>query len=487
MAASLADVPREVRTLESYSGLESVARVVFLPDTKEQLRAVFRYAADFGRRVTLHGGGHSFDAQALGDDLMVSLEGWRTIDPPRPDGTVRVGPGATWGEIVRALEPDGMVPPITVTTEHATAAGTLSGNCLSRFSPAHGKEGKHVVSFRLMTPDGREHECRRPPDGKPRSRWSATEKLFMAAIGGLGYIGAFLEITFKAIVDVPRPIRVRTVTETFADFDRLQRELLLEVDSMPPEPDPRNEALADAVYAAIPGSGEDERAVMFESSFTTGCGPPLILFQPDLVIRPVVEWLMRDRRCNELIWAVALGLLDLPTTYVNSLAGYTFFMDGNVKAKAWARAFGVGLKTLQQTFVVPVDRLAQWLRHARGVFSQLDVTPTLQDVLYLPQDLPFYLAATPNAPGFAVSYAFDTSDPREIGLVTQAFVELSDTLRRAPYRGRVYLVKNVRANPATIKAMYGADLDAFLAVKRRNDPKGILRNGFFERVFPGLA
>ena len=482
MAGALANIRREVRQLESYSGLESAQRVVFLPADEDQLRAVFHYARDFGRRITLHGGGHSFDAQSIGDDLVVSLECWTRIDPPQPDGTVRVQPGATWGDIVDALEPKGMVPPITVTTRHATVAGTLSGNCLSRFSPAYGKEGKHVVSFRLMTPDGIEHACRRPPKDKPRSRWSTTEKLFMAAIGGLGYIGAFLDITFKAIVDVPRPIRIKTVTEPFADFGRLQRELLSEVHSMPPEPDPRNEDLADAVYAAIPGSGEGERAVMFESSFTTGSGPPLILFQPDLPIRPLVEWLMRDRLCNDLIWAVALEVFRLPTTYVNSLRGYTFFMDGNVMAKRRARQFGVTLKTLQQTFIVPVDRLAQWLRHACRVFRRLDVTPTLQDLLYLPQDLPFYLSATPKAPGFAVSYAFDTSDPQEIELVTQAFVELSDTLRRAPYRGRVYLVKNVRANRATIKAMYGADLEGFLAVKGRHDPRSILRNGFFDRL-----
>ena len=74
MAPSLTGIDRVVRKLESYSGLESVDRVVFLPDTKQQLKAVFGYAADFGRRVTLRGGGHSFDAQSLGDDLLVSLE-----------------------------------------------------------------------------------------------------------------------------------------------------------------------------------------------------------------------------------------------------------------------------------------------------------------------------------------------------------------------------------------------------------------------------
>jgi decaprenylphospho-beta-D-ribofuranose 2-oxidase len=479
MAASLNGIDREVRRLESYSGLDSADRLVLLPDTAAQLKAVFAYAREFGRRITLHGGGHSFDAQAIGDDLVVSLERRNKIHPPQANGTVRVEPGATWGDIVRALEPHGMVPPITVTTRHATAAGTLSGNCLSRFSPAYGKEGTHVRAFRLMTPDGRERVCRPPPIGDPPR--TANEKLFMAAVGGLGYVGAFLDITFQAIVDVPRPIRLRTTTETFDDFDDLQDALIDAVNEMSPTPDPRNEELTDAVYAAVPGVGEPEHAVKFTSSFTTAAGLPMILFEPEHPIRPPVEWLMRDRRCNEMIWSVAFQAFRCKTAYVNGLEGYTFFMDGNVKAKRWARDLGVTLKTLQQTFIVPVDRLAEWLRHARGVFQRLRVAPTLQDMLYLPQDLPFYLSATPKAPGFAVSYAFDTSDTAEIELVTEAFVELSDTLRRAPYRGRVYLVKNVRASRATIKAMY-ADLEAFRAVKEKYDRKGILRNGFYDRL-----
>src|SRR5215217_7971841 len=134
MAASLSGIDRKVRRLESYSGLESAHRLVLRPATEDQVRAVFLYASEFGRRLTLHGGGHSFDAQALGDDLIVSLERLNRIEV-LADGTVEVGPGATWGQIVRELKRRSMVPSITVTTEHATAAGTLAANCLSRFSP----------------------------------------------------------------------------------------------------------------------------------------------------------------------------------------------------------------------------------------------------------------------------------------------------------------------------------------------------------------
>ena len=477
MDVAFDQICREVRELESYSGLESAHRVVFLPQAKDELRAVFRYAERFGRRITLHGGGHSFDAQAMGDDLVVSLERWDGV-LPNPDGTVVVGPGATWRRIFETLAPLGMVPASTVTTRHATAAGTLSGNCLSRFSPVWGKEGEHILSFRLMTPDGTEHLCTRPPANKPRGRWNLRERLFMAAIGGLGYIGAVLEITFQAIFDVPRPIRVKTTTQTFQGFDGLEDRLLKPVPSVP---DAREGHLADAVYAAVPGAGDHEHFVRFKSSYTTDDGPPLILYEPDLCIRPAVEWLMRNPKCNDLIWTVAFGVFGLRLTYVNRLEDYTFFMDGNVRAKEWARCFGVRLKTLQQTFLVPVGRLTEWMRHARDVFHTLKVTPTLQDVMYLPQDQRFYLSSTARASGFAVSYAFDTSEEDELDRVTEAFVGLSDTLHEE-FGGRVYLVKNVRANRATIHEMYGQDLADFRAVKSKADPVGILRNGFFDRL-----
>jgi len=50
-------------------------------------------------------------------------------------------------------------------------------------------------------------------------------------------------------------------------------------------------------------------------------------------------------------------------------------------------------------------------------------------------------------------------------------------------QGRVYLVKNVYADPETLYEMYGANADEFLRLKRRLDPRCILRNHFLDRTF----
>ena len=49
----------------------------------------------------------------------------KKIEPDVQNERVSVGPGATWGDILGALEPHGLVPAVTVTTAHATAGGTL--------------------------------------------------------------------------------------------------------------------------------------------------------------------------------------------------------------------------------------------------------------------------------------------------------------------------------------------------------------------------
>ena len=92
----------------------------------------------------------------------MSTKRFNTIEVLESTHQVRVGAGATWGAIVAELDKKGMTPAGTVTSSHATAGGTLSADCLSRFSPRYGKEASHVVAFLLLTVDGRLLSCTPP-------------------------------------------------------------------------------------------------------------------------------------------------------------------------------------------------------------------------------------------------------------------------------------------------------------------------------------
>jgi decaprenylphospho-beta-D-ribofuranose 2-oxidase len=169
-------------------------------------------------------------------------------------------------------------------------------------------------------------------------------------------------------------------------------------------------------------------------------------------------------------------------------------MDGNALSKRVAKFFGIRLRTLQQSFVVPCvpgpdgditearELLVKFMRSSYEFFGQHGLQPTLYDVLFVPQDLPFRLSASAERAGFVVSYAFETN--RQNKKIKQAFSDLTDVLHHE-YGGRVYLVKNVFAKPETVRAMYASHAPEFFALKAELDPQGILRNAFLDGTFGG--
>jgi len=499
----LSDIPSTEEELGCYSGLYSTRARMLAPADLEQLRHIFAHAREAGRRVTLRAGAHSFDGQSLGDDIVVSMLRLDAIEV-LPGEKVRVGPGATWGAILATLEPLGLVPAVTVTTEHATAGGTLSGDCLSRFSPAYGKEGKSVEGFDLLTTEGELLHCTAPADeNAPPAEWTREERAYCGVIGGLGYLGAIVSITYRVLPvgSTGGQIGVRTIVRKFDTFKDLAADLVPTAKRMYLEDsDPRDPQKLDAIWSALDTRGDGgQSALFFTSSFTTTSDRRRMpLHRPQLLLRIVVEWLMRVPFISKLLWRFYFRFLFRDgEEYVDDLEGFTFFMDGNARAKRIAKRLGFKMRNAQQTFVVPSDPgaaggwdsakddLVEWLEYAHRFLLERKLTPTLNDVLFLPKDLPFPLSASVDLPGFAVSYAFETSNPATLERVKEAFADLADDLGDR-FRGRVYLVKNVFAKQKTLEAMYGDYAVEFFRLKRELDPGGVLRDPFLERTFGDL-
>ena len=491
--------------LGCYSRLYSSRARVLRPADVDELRGIFACARDTGRRVTLRSGGHSFDAQALGDDLVVSMARFDSIELLPEAGLLRVGPGATWGEILAKLQPLGLVPAVTVTTKQATPGGTLSGDCLSRFSPAWGKEGTWIERFDLLTPEGELLECHAPDEAADAAGWTREERTFSAVIGGLGYLGAVVSITYRvlAVGHTDGKVGVRTIVRTYQTFEHLAADLVptarrtYEEDSDPDDPEK-----LDAIWSALHTSrgGKKQTALLFTSAFTPDAERRRMpVHRPDLLLRIPVEWLMRVPALERVLWRIYLRMFKDGDSYVDDLEGYSFFMDGNARAKRVAARLGFTLRGIQQTFVVPSDPgagggwdrakndLVEWLEHANGVLRERKLSPTLHDVLFLPADRRFPLSASADLAGFAVSYAFETSKEKRLECAKETFADLAEVLWER-FGGRVYLVKNVHARPATLAAMYGGHAEEFFALKAELDPRGVLRNEFLERNFgPALA
>jgi decaprenylphospho-beta-D-ribofuranose 2-oxidase len=207
---------------------------------------------------------------------------------------------------------------------------------------------------------------------------------------------------------------------------------------------------------------------------------------------------MRVPFISKLLWRVYFRFMFRDgDEYIDDLEGFTFFMDGNVRAKHLAKRLGFTLRNVQQTFVVPSDPgaaggwdrarddLVEWLEYAHEFLLERKLTPTLNDVLFLPRDRPFLLSASADLPGFAVSYAFETSNRETTRRVKEAFSELADVLWER-FQGRVYLVKNVYASRKTLAAMYGDHAVEFFRLKRELDPRGVLVDDYLVRTFGEL-
>jgi decaprenylphospho-beta-D-ribofuranose 2-oxidase len=499
----LADIPSTEEQLGCYSGLYSTRARVFAPADLDEVRRIFAHAREAGRQVTLRAGAHSFDGQSLGNDLVVSMTNLDSIDVLAEERKVRVGPGAKWGAILARLQPLGLVPAVTVTTEDATAGGTLSGDCLSRFSPAYGKEGTWIESFDLLTTEGELMVCTAPPEDAPPPGWSREQRAYSGVIGGLGYLGAVVAITYRVLPvgQTDGRIGIRTTVRKFESFEALASDLVPTTrKTVAEESDPHDPGKLDSIWSALDTRGKGaQSALLFTSAFTTtGDRRRMPLHRPKLLLRVVVEWLMRVGFLSRLLWRFYFRFLFRDgEVFIDDLEGFTFFMDGNARAKRIAKRFGFAMRNAQQTFVVPSDPraaggwdqakddLLEWLEYAHEFLRERKLTPTLNDVLFLPRDLAFPLSASADLPGFAVSYAFETSSKARLERIKQAFAELADVLSER-FGGRVYLVKNVFASRQTLAAMYGDSAVEFFRLKRELDPGCVLRDDFLERTFGDL-
>jgi decaprenylphospho-beta-D-ribofuranose 2-oxidase len=486
-----------------YTGLYEGRAWIVEPESIDQMRQVFAYARENDRRVTMRGAGHSFDGQPIGDDLVVStlrLNAIELLDGAR----VRVGPGARWGEIFAATEPRGLIPAITVTTREATAGGTLSADCLSRFSPAYGKEGKWVESFDLLTTGGELLRCPAPPPDAGWDQLTREQRVFRGVIGGFGYLGAVVSITYRLLevgASDDGQIGVRTFARTHDSFDRLARDLVPKtLEAHNERSDPNDPEKLDAIWSGlVAGRDGSERAFMFTSAFTPKrARRRLILHRPRFWPRVPYEWLLRVPWTARLLWAMSFRIGFQRKEHVDDVEDFTFFMDGNARAKRVGKRLGFAMRNVQQTFIVPFDpsgtdgpqagqdALVDWLGTAKALMDERGLQPTLHDVLFLPGDEPFLLSSTAGGSGFACSYAFETSRESTLRGATEAFRDLADVVWER-FGGKVHLVKNVYASTRTLGEMYGEGAERFFDLKRELDPTGTLRNDFLERTFGVLA
>ncbi len=487
--------------VRSYGEIYAATCDLYEPENETELRAVLAKIAAEGRKVTFRAGGYALDAQSVNDAVVVSLARMDGIevdeDPVAP--TVTCGPGARWGDILRTLEPKGLLAKIMVTASGATAGGTAAADGVSRFTTTFGKESEQIVSLDLMTVDGTVHTLR--PDSDDES----VRELFYGVIGGLGYLGVIVRVTYSVFrpnaPGFPRlPLRVLTRVKKCQDLNAF-----VKTEGVRPSRPSSQGHVARALFEAAKKNRDDDtsadpvafygvvcsghrlRGLVFESRYVrTNASEPMLQHQPDHPLRFMAEWVARFPLTSGLFWQGTYEMFDERTDYVDDLFGYTFFMDGNVRTRSIEKKLRMRTFTLQQTYVIPFsqEKLHDFLEGMQELVEDRTLVPTLFDVLYVPADKSL-LSASRGRDGFAVTMAFETGKTEEVPAMKAALSALARVC--LDIGGRVHLGKTVFAEVDDLRAMYGDALPAFRKLKDRYDPKRLLDNAFLHRIFPELS
>jgi hypothetical protein len=311
--------------------------------------------------------------------------------------------------------------------------------------------------------------------------------VFAAVTAGIGYVGVITRITY-ALLDLRhlvagRPegvgLQVETRVRRHGSFEAIVGELL---DTLPSPGAP------EAVYAV---TSPDGTGAVHRSRYVAGGGTlrPLPISRRPSPARLALEGLMWPEAIGQAMWKVIFGgYYRVRSTFLDDLFGFTFCMDTNERATALYRRLGGAVYLVQPTFLIPgapgtreasIARVSGFMREVAARLDAEGTPPTLFDVLYVAGEPGRY------AGGFAVTAAFVTADRARVDVIGRCLVGLSGLCLRLS--GHVHLVKNVHARPEDLAAMHAPRLAQHFAVRRRLDPRGVMRNDFFDRVFAPSA
>jgi hypothetical protein len=505
------DLPAARCELFAFDEIHRAMPTVYKPKDSAELAAVLRSVPE-GRHLSIRGGGQSLDGQSLNEDLVVLLESehFGVICDPKPDKDgsfyLTAGAGARWWDVLAKVAPYGLVPRSLVTAGQATVGGTLSADCVSRQSPIAGKEGEQIRGFTVVLVDGRTLELTRndrrlPADDERRQLWESV-------IGGFGYLGVVTSVTFDLMVarsnpggkgGIPRVLTRATRHGANVDWDEVLRSLYDKTQNARARY--RGEAKSGDPLALTP-----EWAAISIASFLEGAGMSANLleqrFVEDLPLRPVPGGVYTATASFPAvaealipIWPsiVELGLeMGFPEgEFVDELFGWAFFLGNSTAlAKKSLHRQGKRLNFVQQSFALPSDArpgspdtgpTRRFIELAQARLHAADVRPADIDFLWIPADR-FLLSANRDLPGYVVTLSFADTDRTELSPEVDGLLRaLSHDCRTLG--GRVHLVKNVVADQSDLLAMHGDAARELRQRKKRFDPRNILRNAFFHRVF----
>jgi FAD/FMN-containing dehydrogenase len=461
-----------LESVKAWGGASEALGYVYRPATLDSLRGVFEVAHNTGRSVGLRGSGNSYgDATLNSEQIILDMTRMnRVLDWDPKLGRIRVEPGVTIRQFWEYVLEDGWWPAVVPGTSKPTIGGCAGMNVHGKNAWKAGTIGDHIYEFDLMLPSGEIVRCSRDHNSK----------LFYAAIGGFGMLGAFTSITlslkrvYSGLLEV-NALASRNLAEMMEQF-----EVLL----------PSSDYLVGWIDAISGGTSLGRGQIHAANYLGPGVDP-----YPQQTLRLDYQNLS-DTMFGFLPRSIMWRFM---RPFFNNL-GARFINFG----KYYASRFTNGSRFRQShvAFHFLLDYVPNWKRSygKHGLIQYQSFVPaesaydTFTEMLALCQrrGLPNYLTVlkrhkpddfliSHGLDGYSLAMDFRVTPSRAPRLLSLA-AELDEIVLDAG--GRFYFAKDSTLAPESVRRYLGSEtVDTFLDLKARYDPDGVLQTNLWRRLF----
>ncbi len=402
--------------------------------------------------VIARGLGRSYgDAAQVSGGLVLDNRGLDAIAPIGPDGLVTLGAGVSIDDLLAVAIPQGWFVPVTPGTRRVSIGGAVAADVHGKNHHVDGSFAHHVRAMRLVTPSG-VHEL--SPEREPA--------LFWATFGAMGLTGVVSEVTLQllaiesdqVLVDTDRYDDLDAVMAAMVEGDARYRYSVAWVDCMA-----RGRRMGRSILTRGDHAGSSD---LTEATRVAPRGARLAVpfSAPPGLLNPVTITAF-----NELWFRAA------PRHRVgeaHSISSFFHPLDG---LRDWNRLYGPR-GFVQYQFAVPDDGAEAVVTaisrlSASRVPSFLAVLKRFGDADPAPLSFP--------QPGWTLALDLPVGPAALAPLLD----ELDELVVAA--RGRVYLAKDARLAPSTVRAMYPR-LAEFAALADTIDPEHHLTSDLARRL-----
>ncbi|HWP30209.1 MAG TPA: FAD-binding oxidoreductase [Fimbriimonadales bacterium] len=458
--------------VEAWGMASASVSYVYRPNTIQGILDAIEEARIAGLKVAFKGTGNSYgDAFQCSEGVVIDLSRMNRIIDWSPDsGVVECEAGVTIRDLWRYTIEDGWWIPVVSGTSFVTLGGALSANIHGKNNFHEGPIGEHVLSFDLLTPDGR--LFRVSPE--------ENSELFYAAIGGFGLLGCIVSVRlqmkkiYSGLLNV-EAIAVRNWDEAFSVFERRLPYADYLVGWIDCFASGRSCGRGQIHFATYLKPGEDPHPEESLSVSAQELRDTTLGFIP----RSKLWFLMKP-------WVNPLGMRIINSLkyfgavrehghkFTQPLVHFNFLLDS---APNWKWCYRPGGLIQYQPFI-PTENAPKTFEKIVTLCQERGLVPYLAVLKKHRRDL-FLLSHAVDGYSLALDFPVTRKNRERLWSLLRALDEIV-----LDAGGRFYFAKDSTCSPGTVRKFLGDEvLHRFFTLKHQYDPEEILETELYRRVF----